>query len=102
MGLVERLGRPEVGVVLGSGFGTLAEAWRAGPAVVLGGRTELLAAEIGHGLLWVVRGRRHLYEGYRADEVALPIEAVAGAMRWLTSGVEAMVASARGGILTGS
>lgn len=89
--LVGRLGRPAIGIVLGSGF--------AGLAGALGGRETIPAAEIpgwpagsvdGHpcrvacaslenSVVWFIVGRPHLHEGLPVGRVVLPVETIAAA-----------------------
>ncbi len=104
--LRSRLGPPGAGVVLGSGFGALAEALGAGDAVPLGelpgspvprdraGRVGVSVARRSAGSVWVFDGRLHLYEGYGARQVAFPIALLAAA------GARAlMLTCAAGGLL---
>jgi purine-nucleoside phosphorylase len=104
--LRERLGSPELGVVLGSGFAPLAEALRVRtpvPASEIPGFPECTVAghpggvaataALGAGV-WVFSGRLHLHEGHDAARVALPLAilAAAGARR-------ALLTCASGGLL---
>ncbi len=102
-----RLGprRPEIAVVLGSGLGVLAdqvaEPLRIGYGdlagfhvpTVEGHRGELVAGMLGGREVLVQNGRFHMYEGYSADEAALPVRVFA------TLGVRVLiVTNAAGGI----
>jgi purine-nucleoside phosphorylase len=89
--LEERLGVPDLGVVLGSGFGPLAESLGAGdpltPEQVPGlprGRADghgggVSAARRPAGNVWVFRGRLHLYEGLAVEQVVFPVAVLAAA-----------------------
>jgi purine-nucleoside phosphorylase len=82
---------PRVGIVLGSGLGSLARClrpavripWRAVPHFPL--PTAEGHAGIVHAGEWrgtpvaILEGRLHLYEGWRPDEVAFPVRALARA-----------------------
>jgi inosine/guanosine/xanthosine phosphorylase family protein len=86
-----RLGSPAWGVVLGSGFGGVADALGAGPAegwpptlgvpdpVEAGARRGVRAATVDGRRVWLVHGRIHLYEGVDARLAALPAELLAAA-----------------------
>jgi purine-nucleoside phosphorylase len=86
-----RIGSPiEVGLVLGSGLGWLAEAVedaRVLPYATIPGfpvstapghAGELVAGRLFGRRVAVLRGRLHLYEGWTAQEVALGVRLVAG------------------------
>jgi purine-nucleoside phosphorylase len=88
--LCERLGRPALGVVLGSGFDRLAPVLGAGepvpfdaihgyPARRAPGHGGGVAAITVHGrIAWVFRGRLHTYEGLDALAAAHPVRLLAG------------------------
>jgi inosine/guanosine/xanthosine phosphorylase family protein len=90
-GVVERLGAPDLGVVLGSGFDVLGAALADGPTIetaaipgyprgrVPGHRGRIRSGGRPHGTVWVFQGRVHLYEGFSGDEVAFPIALLAAA-----------------------
>jgi purine-nucleoside phosphorylase len=95
-------------VVLGSGLGCLAE-WVEQPIripyqdipgfqvpTVAGHRGELVAGSLGGASVLVQSGRFHLYEGYGADQVALPVRVAA------RLGVDTLVVTnAAGGVRPG-
>lgn len=77
--------RPDVGMILGSGLGALADALEDSRAVsfedvphlggltVPGHRGRLVLGQL-EGLACIAfQGRRHLYEGHAAEDVALPV-----------------------------
>lgn len=82
--------RPEAAVVLGSGFGEVAEAVevraRFGygqipgfmPPAVAGHRGEFLAGTLGRKPVVLFSGRNHFYEGYPLAQAALPARVAAG------------------------
>ncbi len=86
-----RLGRPDLGVVLGSGFAPLAGALGAGERVssseipgcpecrVEGHGGGAAAARVASGNVWLFAGRLHLYEGHDAARVAFPVAVLAAA-----------------------
>jgi purine-nucleoside phosphorylase len=97
--------RPRVGVILGSGLGAIASdlecdlrlAYGAIPhwpaPHVEGHAGEFLSGQIGQTPVAFLSGRVHLYEGYRADEVAFGVRLL-GAL-----GVRALVlTNAAGGL----
>ncbi len=77
--------RPELGLILGSGLGELAEMvedkdiiptadipqWPA--STVLGHQGRLVLGKLGGQSVMVLQGRTHYYEGYRMDQVTLPV-----------------------------
>lgn len=77
--------RPDIGIVLGSGLGRLAEAVDARLAIeyrqvphfpvstVVGHSGRLLVGELGRRKVLVMQGRIHLYEGYPCSEVVFPV-----------------------------
>jgi len=78
-------GRPRVGLILGSGLGSLAESVR-GPrvipysripnwpvATVEGHKGQLIAGEFSGQEVIVMQGRAHFYEGYEMPQVAFPV-----------------------------
>lgn len=83
--LTARLGAPSVGVVLGSGFSSLAEALGCGEAVPLAELPEAPPSRVaGHGcgiaaasrtggVAWVFLGRWHAYEGLGMADVVFPV-----------------------------
>jgi purine-nucleoside phosphorylase len=89
--LAERLGAPEIGVVLGSGWSGLAGALGAGPAVpradipgfpecrVDGHDGGVAAADLAGRRIWFVTGRVHAYEGRSPAEIAFPVRVLAAA-----------------------
>jgi len=89
--LESRLGTPDLGVVLGSGFEPLAESLGAGdlltPEEIPGlprSRAEghgggVSVARRRAGRAWVFHGRCHLYEGLGVDQVVFPVAALAAA-----------------------
>jgi purine-nucleoside phosphorylase len=89
--LQDRLGAPDLGVVLGSGFGPLAESLGADaalpPAQIPGfpsGRADghgggVSTARRPAGNVWIFHGRFHLYEGLVMEEVVFPVAALAAA-----------------------
>ena len=85
--LAERLGgrKPVVGIVLGSGLGKLADEIKD-PLVVpyhelpgfpvstaIGHKGNFIIGELGGKCVIAMQGRIHYYEGYRMDQVVLPI-----------------------------
>ena len=85
--LAERLEgkKPVVGIVLGSGLGKLADEIKD-PLVVpynelpgfpvstaIGHKGNFIVGELGGKCVIAMQGRIHYYEGYRMDEVVLPI-----------------------------
>ncbi|ANM29080.1 hypothetical protein ABI59_04925 [Acidobacteria bacterium Mor1] len=89
--LIERLGRPALGVILGSGFDRFDQALGEGPVVpardvpgfpgcaVEGHAGGIRAVRIGGETVWVFRGRVHLYEGYTPEQVTFPVAVLAAA-----------------------
>jgi len=97
--------RPRVGIVLGSGLGTVAEAVAGAVTVpyaeiphfpqstVVGHSGRMVCGRLGGAPVVVMQGRVHFYEGYSPLEVTFPVR-VLGAL-----GVEAVVlTNAAGGI----
>ncbi len=82
--------RPTLGIILGTGMGRLADDLKADvtipyerlphfPASIGESHTGRLLAGVFEGLPTIVfHGRFHLYEGYDAKEVALPVRVLAG------------------------
>ena len=76
---------PELGLILGSGLGELAEMvedkdiiptadipqWPT--STVLGHQGRLVLGKLGGQSVMVLQGRTHYYEGYRMDQVTLPV-----------------------------
>ncbi len=96
---------PEVGVVLGSGLGSLAESIEVGVALsyteiphfpvptAAGHRGRLVLGRLDGRAVVALDGRCHLYEGYTAEQVAFPVRVLAAVgMRTL------IVTNAAGGI----
>lgn len=90
--ILERLGgrQPTVAIVLGSGLGVLADRI-AGPMRipygdlagfhapgVEGHKGELVIGTLGGKLVLAQSGRFHMYEGYTAEEAALPVRVFGG------------------------
>ena len=88
--LISRLNgfQPEVGLVLGSGLGSLAEAIE-NPLVIpykdlpgfpistaVGHKGNFIAGTLGGKKVLAMQGRIHYYEGYGIDKVVLPIRAM--------------------------
>ncbi len=81
---------PEVGIVLGSGLGALADAVEPDAAVpyaeiphfpvptAAGHRGRLVLGRLEGRTVAVMQGRCHLYEGYTAEQVTFPIRVLAG------------------------
>lgn len=81
---------PEVGLILGSGLGGLAD--RIGDATVVpyadipgfprshveGHANELVLGQLGGRAVVTMRGRVHIYEGFSAAEVAFPVRVMQG------------------------
>lgn len=77
--------RPRVGLVLGSGLGSLAESVRGAKVTpysgipnwpvttVEGHKGLLIAGELGGQEVIVMQGRAHYYEGYEMSQVSFPI-----------------------------
>jgi len=77
--------RPEIGLILGSGLGVLAEAMKGATAIpyreiphfpvstVAGHAGELVVGEAAGRPVVLMNGRFHLYEGYPAQAVAFPV-----------------------------
>jgi purine-nucleoside phosphorylase len=101
--LVDRLGPPRVGLVLGSGFSGLADALSADVHIAYGtipgypaGKARghdrgVAAASIGGARLWIFNGRLHTYDGLTAFEAAYPAGLLAAA------GAEAVVLTCAAG-----
>ncbi len=82
-------GTPEVGIILGSGLGALAEAVTAPVAVpyreiphfpvpgAAGHAGALVLGRLEGREVAIMRGRCHLYEGYSAQEVTFPVRVLA-------------------------
>ena len=96
---------PQVGVVLGSGLGSVVDAIKvetvipyaeipgAKAATVIGHSGQMVLGNAGNVPVAAMQGRAHLYEGYSAQEVAFPIR-VFGRM-----GIRAVIlTNAAGGI----
>lgn len=80
---------PEVGIILGSGLGTLADeiaidktlAYKDIPgfpqSTVKGHSGELLLGKLGGKNVIAFKGRFHFYEGYTMDKVVIPVRVMA-------------------------
>ena len=89
--LVERLGRPALGVILGSGFDPLDAALGDGQRIpssevpgfpgcaVEGHAGGVRGVQVDGDTVWIFGGRVHLYEGYRPEEVTFPVATLAAA-----------------------
>jgi purine-nucleoside phosphorylase len=76
---------PEVGLILGSGLGDLAEMVEEKDIIptssipnwpqstVVGHQGRLILGKLGDQTVMVLQGRTHYYEGYRMDQVTLPV-----------------------------
>ncbi|HYM90855.1 MAG TPA: purine-nucleoside phosphorylase, partial [bacterium] len=76
---------PEVGIILGSGLGALADAAEVDAAVAYteiphfpvstasGHRGRLVLGRLEGKRVAILQGRVHLYEGYTAAQVAFPV-----------------------------
>ena len=97
--------QPEIGIVLGSGLGRLAEAienpvivpYRELPgfpvSTATGHKGNFIAGTLGGKRVVAMQGRIHYYEGYGMDKVVLPIRVMIGA------GIRTLIVSnAAGGI----
>ena len=96
--------RPEVGIILGSGLGKLAEQIQ-GPLVIpyraipgfpvstaIGHKGNFIVGKLGGKMVIAMQGRIHYYEGYGIGQVVLPIRV----MVWL--GIKTLlVSNAAGG-----
>lgn len=77
--------KPRVGLILGSGLGALAESIESPVGIpfgeipnwpistVLGHAGKLVCGRLENQPVMVLQGRAHFYEGYRMDQVTLPI-----------------------------
>ncbi|MDR3236418.1 MAG: purine-nucleoside phosphorylase [Prevotellaceae bacterium] len=96
---------PEIGIVLGSGLGTLADSienQRVIPyagipnfanTTAAGHKGNLIAGMLGGKKVLAMQGRFHYYEGYRMEQVTFPIRVMA------TLGVKTLfVSNAAGGV----
>ena len=89
--LIARLGAPRAGVVLGSGFRPLAQAWEGGAAVPFAGIPGypaqraaghdggVTAVTLDGARVWMFLGRLHTYEGHDALAAAHPVRLLADA-----------------------
>lgn len=97
--------KPQVGIVLGSGLGSLADSiqnpitvpYRELPgfpvSTALGHKGVFIAGQLGGKQVLAMQGRIHYYEGYGMDQVVLPIRVM------LTMGIKTLIVSnAAGGI----
>ena len=96
---------PEIGLILGSGLGVLAEEIEAGVTIpytqipnfskstVVGHAGRLVVGRLAEKKVLAMQGRYHYYEGYSMEEITLPVRA----MRLL--GIKTLiVTNASGGI----
>lgn len=79
---------PEIGIILGTGLGKFAEKIKTEKVIpynsipnfpvstVAGHAGNLISGTIGNKKVLAFQGRFHLYEGYSAREIALPIRAL--------------------------
>lgn len=77
--------QPQIGLILGSGLGDLAEMVEEKDIIptasiphwpqstVLGHQGRLVVGKLGGQRVMVLQGRTHYYEGYRMDQVTLPV-----------------------------
>jgi purine-nucleoside phosphorylase len=77
--------KPRVGLILGSGLGSLAESVRNAQstpyshipnwpvATVVGHKGQLIAGELSGQPVLVMQGRAHYYEGYEMAQIAFPV-----------------------------
>ena len=82
--------KPELGIVLGSGLGSLADAiedpivipYRHLPgfpvSTAVGHKGNFIAGKLGGKTVIAMQGRIHYYEGYGMDKVVLPIRVMIG------------------------
>lgn len=91
--LIEKLAgrKPELGIVLGSGLGRLADAienpivipYRTLPgfpvSTAMGHKGNFIIGQLGGKTVLAMQGRIHFYEGYGMDKVVLPIRVMIGA-----------------------
>lgn len=82
--------KPEIGIILGSGFGDVADIVRDKQIIsyskignfpvstVNGHKGNLIFGRIADKSAVVMQGRVHYYEGYSMDEVAFPVRVMAG------------------------
>ena len=82
--------KPEIGIILGSGFGDAASIIKETEAIpyhrivnfpvstVKGHKGNLIFGRIAHKPLVIMQGRVHYYEGYSMNEVAFPVRVMAG------------------------
>ena len=87
----ERIGdqKPEIGIVLGSGLGELAQAIEAETVIpysqipnfalstAIGHKGNFIIGQLAGKLVCAMQGRFHYYEGYPMDQVTLPIRMMA-------------------------
>jgi len=104
--LLERLGPPRLGLVLGSGFSCLRDMLTAGDSTAYGSipgyptrhaeghDRGVVAASVGGATVWVFNGRLHTYEGLDALAAAHPVGLLAAA------GAEGVVLTCAAGGLT--
>jgi len=98
-------GKPEIGVVLGSGLGNFTDMMKIEAqidygeiphfpqATVEGHSGRLILGELGGKKIVAMAGRFHFYEGYSAEQVAFPIRVMKGL------GINAlMISNAAGGV----
>ena len=82
--------KPEIGIILGSGFGDIADIVRDKQIIpyskignfpvstVKGHKGNLVFGRIANKPVVIMQGRVHYYEGYSIDDVAFPARVIAG------------------------
>jgi purine-nucleoside phosphorylase len=82
--------KPEIGIILGSGFGDAANIIKKIQAIpyhrivnfpvstVKGHKGNLIFGRIANKPVVIMQGRVHYYEGYSVDDVIFPIQVIAG------------------------
>ncbi len=82
--------KPEIGIILGSGFGDVADIVKGKKAIsyhkivnfpvstVKGHKGNLVFGRIANKAVVIMQGRMHYYEGYSMNEVAFPVRVMAG------------------------
>ena len=108
--ILEKTGgrKPEVGIILGSGLGKLAEAIEAKAVIpyskiphfvkstAIGHKGNLIFGRLAGKWVCAMQGRFHYYEGYSMEQVTLPVRVLA------SLGIQALfVSNAAGGLNQG-
>ena len=108
--ILEKTGgrKPEVGIILGSGLGKLAEAIEAEAIIpyskiphfvkstAIGHKGNLIFGRLAGKWVCAMQGRFHFYEGYSMEQVTLPVRVLA------SLGIQALfVSNAAGGLNQG-